>query len=129
MTEGIRIRAAAQPVPEESDPDRPLYVFAYRVRMVNEGDEPARLESRHWVVLDANGERRDVRGPGVVGQFPYLEPGESYEYTSRCPMATSWGTMEGSYRFRRTDGSAFDVEVGRFFLVHTAPTIVEQFSS
>jgi len=81
VTEGVRIRAAAQPVPEETDPDRPLYVFAYRIRMVNEGDQPARLESRHWVVLDANGERRDVRGPGVVGQFPYLEPNDSYEYT------------------------------------------------
>lgn len=129
MTNGIRVRAAAQLVPDETDVDRPLYVFSYRIRLTNEGGEAATLESRHWIIVDANGERRDVRGPGVVGQFPRLDPGESFEYTSRCPLATSWGTMEGSYRFRRPDGAAFDVVVGRFFLAQTAPPIVQQMNA
>lgn len=123
------MRAAAQLVPEESDSDRPLYVFTYRIRIANEGDRTVTLESRHWIIVDAHGERRDVRGPGVVGQFPQLDPGDSFEYTSRCPLATSWGTMEGSYRFRLEDGSAFDVQVGRFFLAETAPSIVQQLNA
>ena len=103
-TEGIRVRAAAQFDPDESDPDRSQYVFTYRIRLSNEGDEPAQLESRHWIIVDGNGDRHEVRGPGVVGQFPDLAPGETFEYTSRCPLTTSWGTMEGSYRMRRPDG-------------------------
>lgn len=120
------MRAAAQYSTDESDPDRPLHVFVYRIRIANEGTERAKLESRHWVIVDGNGHRHDVRGPGVVGEFPDLGPGEAFEYTSRCPLNTSWGTMEGSYRFRRPDGRALDVEVGRFFLAQNAPPIVQQ---
>lgn len=123
MTEGIRIRAAAQYLPDESDPSRPLHVFAYRIEMVNEGEETVRLESRHWVIVDANGERQEVRGPGVVGEFPELAPGQSYSYVSRCPLTTPWGTMEGSYRFRFGNGGVLRAKVSRFFLVPTAPPI------
>lgn len=129
VTAGIRVRAAAQYSEEESDPDRPLHVFVYRIQLTNEGDQPARLESRHWVIVDGNGNQHEVRGPGVVGEFPNLAPGESFEYSSRCPLTTSWGTMEGSYRFRRPDGEAFEVEVGRFFLAPSAPSIVQQLGS
>jgi len=117
VSHGIRVRAAAQPVPERSDPESDTYEFVYRVTITNEGSTSARLLERHWVILDADNGRQDVRGPGVVGEQPYLAPGESYEYMSRCPLTTPWGTMEGSYTFERDDGSRFEAAVGRFFLV------------
>jgi len=128
VTEGIRVHAAAHYLPDESDPTRPLHVYAYRIVITNVDSPPARLESRHWIIVDANGERRDVRGPGVVGEFPTLAAGESFEYVSRCPLTTTWGSMEGTYRFRRTDGSPFDVRVGRFFLIPTARALVQRTS-
>jgi len=123
VTHGIRVRAAAEYSLSESDPDHRRHIFVYRIRITNEGDEAAQLESRHWIIVDGNGRRQDVRGPGVVGEFPRIEPGATYEYTSRCPIATDWGTMEGSYLFRRPDGRGFDVEVGRFILAPNAPPI------
>lgn len=119
-TEGVRVRVGALLVPEQSDPDRGRYVYAYRVQVSNEGDQPVQLVSRHWIILDAIGERRDVRGEGVVGQQPWIRPGGSFEYTSGCQLETSWGSMEGSYRMERADGSSFDAAIGRFFL---APSI------
>lgn len=126
VTEGVRVRAAAQYVPAQSDPDHGNYVFVYRIAIANEGSDTVRLESRHWIILDARGDRRDVRGPGVVGEFPELAPGERFEYTSACPLPTEWGTMEGSYRFRRSNGEPFDVAIARFFLVPTAPPLFGQ---
>ncbi len=122
-TDGVRIHAAAQFLPHESDPDENSYLFAYRITMSNEGTEPARLKRRHWVITDAEGNRNDVEGPGVVGEYPTLDPGESFEYVSTCPLPTPWGTMEGEYRFERLDGRDFDVQVGRFFLVPSAPSL------
>jgi ApaG protein len=116
VTEGIRIRVGARFVPEQSDPELARYVFAYKVAISNEGDQAARLLARHWIVVDAIGERRDVRGPGVVGEQPLLEPGGSFEYDSGCQLATQWGTMEGTYRMQRPDGTQFEASVGRFFL-------------
>lgn len=116
VTEGIRIRVGAQYLPEQSDPDRSHHVFAYRVVLSNDGDAPARLLARHWIILDALGERRDVRGPGVVGQQPELQPGATFEYTSGCALSTEWGSMEGTYTMQRPDGSTFEAEIGRFFL-------------
>jgi ApaG protein len=98
-------------------------VFAYKIVLVNEGDAPARLLSRHWVILDADGHREDVEGPGVVGETPRLDPGERFEYMSGCPLPTPWGTMEGSYLFERDDGQTFRVKIGRFFLV--APQLIK----
>ena len=117
VTHGIRVTAQALYVPERSDPEAETYEFVYRITIVNEGDAPARLLERHWVILDSENRREDVRGAGVVGEQPYLQPGEKYEYMSRCPLATPWGTMEGSYTFARDDGSRFEVAVGRFFLI------------
>ena len=113
---GIRVRVGAQYVPEDSDPDRSAYVFAYRVVIENVGVEPAQLLDRHWIIVDALGERREVRGPGVVGEQPQLAPGEHFEYTSGAQLTTSWGSMEGSYTFARPDGERFEAPIGRFFL-------------
>ena len=122
-TEGIRVHAAAQYLPEQSEPEDDRCVYGYRIRMTNDGARPAQLLARHWVILDADGQRRDVKGVGVVGQTPRLEPGESFSYTSFSPLTTRWGTMEVSFTFRRADDSTFEVAVGRFLLVPTAPAL------
>lgn len=116
VTQGVRVRVAAQYIPEQSDPDRTRWIYAYRVILINEGLRPATLVSRHWIIRDAFNEMREVRGPGVVGKNPRLEPGQSFEYTSGCPLSTEWGTMEGSYLMKRDDGATFEAEIGRFFL-------------
>lgn len=122
VTHGIRVQAAAQYLPQESDPDDGKFVFTYQITITNLGERTAQLVSRHWVIVDANGKREEVRGAGVVGAFPRLAKGESHTYRSYCPLATPWGTMEGSYRFQ-TENGAFDVTIGRFFLVPTAPPL------
>jgi len=122
-TEGIRVQAAAQYLPQESDPARQQFVYIYRIIITNEGDTSAKLLTRHWVIRDADGNRKDVKGPGVVGEFPELAPGESFQYISGCPLTTSWGTMEGTYTMERDNGDRFMAEIGRFFLVPSAPPI------
>ncbi len=126
ITHGIRIQAAAQFLPDHSDPDEKRFVFVYRIVIFNEGEERAQLKTRHWIIVDADGIRRDVEGPGVVGAYPDLGSGESFEYLSNCPLPTSWGTMQGSYVFERPNGEEFSVAVGRFFLVPSAPSIYAQ---
>ena len=124
-TQGIRVRVAGQYIPEQSDPDQRRWVYAYRVILTNRGERPATLVSRHWVIRDAENELREVRGAGVVGKQPRLEPGQSFEYTSACPLQTEWGTMEGSYRMRREDGEHFEVRIGRFFLAPNVAPLSE----
>ncbi len=102
---------------DESDPESGRFLFAYRVRLTNEGAETATLLSRHWLIVDSEGQRQEVRGDGVVGQRPTLAPNESFEYSSYCPLEREWGTMEGTYRFLSESGEGFDVEIGRFYLV------------
>ncbi len=117
-TEGIRIQAAAQYLPDESNPDAPLFLFMYRIVIQNVGRRTVKLRSRHRVIRDAFNERDDVRGAGVVGEYPLLAPGERYEYTSTCPLRTRWGTMEGSYTFEDSaTGETLEAEIQRFFLV------------
>ena len=116
VTQGIRVGASAFYLPQESDPDEGRYAFGYTIVIANEGDRPAKLLTRHWVIIDAEGRREDVRGPGVVGETPRLEPGEAFKYQSLCPLRTAWGTMEGSYALRRDDGETFEALVGRFYL-------------
>ncbi|QDU67785.1 Co2+/Mg2+ efflux protein ApaG [Engelhardtia mirabilis] len=121
-TDGIRVRVAAQYIEAQSDPERNHWVYAYRVVISNEGDVPAKLISRHWIIRDANNDVEEVRGAGVVGENPDLAPGEQFEYMSGCPLATEWGTMEGRYTMQRPGGEEFDAVVGRFFLApNTAP--------
>lgn len=124
-TNGLRIQAAAQFLARESEPDQGRYVFSYAITMTNVGDQPVRLQSRKWVILDADGRKEVVKGRGVVGAYPYLQPGESYTYKSYCPLATAWGTMEGSYQFARDDGTRVEVTIGRFFLVPRAQSALQ----
>ncbi|MER3522737.1 MAG: Co2+/Mg2+ efflux protein ApaG [Ignavibacteria bacterium] len=126
VTEGVRVRAAALYLPDQSQPAAQKYLFAYRISIINEGTERVRLLSRHWVIINGSGDREDVGGPGVVGKFPSLAPGEQFEYTSFCPLDTEWGTMEGSFRMQREDGETFDAIIGRFFLATTARPMVEE---
>jgi ApaG protein len=115
-TRGIEISVRSRYVPEQSEPAHHEWFFAYTVRIHNAGTKTAQLVSRHWIITDANGEVEEVRGPGVVGEQPILEPGASFEYTSACPLATSFGTMHGSYRMVTGDGDAFDAEIAPFTL-------------
>jgi len=115
LTEGIRISVTAQYLPSHSSPKDKHYFFAYRVRIVNEGQEPAQLISRHWVITDAAGRLEEVKGPGVVGEQPRLEPGQEHVYTSCCPLSTTSGSMRGTYQMvRDTPGGEFDAVVAPF---------------
>ena len=89
------------------------------------GDRPARLKSRHWIIRDADNQQREVRGPGVVGKQPHLEPGGSFAYVSGCPLETEWGTMEGWFQCERDDGETFSARIGRFFLAPTVAPLPE----
>jgi ApaG protein len=116
ITRGIQVRVESRYVPEQSDPERGGWLFAYTVRIANVGQETVQLISRHWVITDANGEIEEVRGPGVVGAQPVLRPGESFEYTSACPLGTAFGTMEGTYQMLTEGGEYFDAEIAAFSL-------------
>jgi ApaG protein len=102
---------------DRSDPGSNRWLFTYTVEIANEGTAAAQLVSRHWIILDANGEREEVEGEGVVGHQPKLAPGEQFRYTSFCVLATPHGSMEGSYRMVREDGSSFQAAIARFPLV------------
>ena len=115
-TEGIRVRVGAKRIEEHNFPDPSKNIFVYQVVIENLGEEWAQLESRRWCIIDADGDQEIVEGPGVVGEYPALEPGESHTYQSFCPLDTDWGSMEGHFTFCRRDGRRFNAEVGRFFL-------------
>jgi ApaG protein len=115
-TDGVRVGATAFYLPEQSDHAERRYVFGYTIVISNLGDAPAQLLSRHWVFIDANGQREEVNGPGVVGKTPRLEPGQAFKYQSFCPLKTPWGTMEGEYQMRRDNGETFDARIDRFYL-------------
>jgi ApaG protein len=119
-TQGIKIEVFPEYVPEQSNPDERKFTFAYQVVITNEGDSWAKLVSRHWIIIDADGNREDVEGPGVVGYTPELSPGESFEYTSFCSLNTQWGTMEGVYNMVRENSEKFDAEIKRFYLLFPA---------
>lgn len=104
-------------VPERSNPALQQYLFAYQVTISNQSERTVQLVSRHWVISDALGQTEEVRGPGVVGEQPLLSPGESFTYTSACPLPTTSGTMRGSYQMVAEDGETFDAEVAPFSMV------------
>ena len=117
-TEGIRVQVRARYSPEHSDPQRSQWFFLYTIRIANEGPGPVQLLTRHWTITDATGHVEEVRGPGVVGVQPRLEPGERFEYTSGCPLHTPFGSMEGTFQMvTDEEGEAFDAEVARFELL------------
>ena len=103
-------------LPEQSSPPDDRYVFAYTITISNESPRTAQLRTRHWIITDARGEIEEVRGDGVVGEQPRLEPGESFQYTSGCVLPTPVGEMRGSYRFVRDDGTYFDATIAPFSL-------------
>jgi len=114
LTHDIRVRVKTYYLPEKSDPECGQYVYAYRVRILNESGQAAKLISRHWIITDALGRVEEVRGPGVVGEQPRIEPGEKFVYTSFCPLPTQFGVMSGVYHFVTSDGMPFDVEIAPF---------------
>ncbi len=116
LTEGIRVSVSSVYVPEQSAPKSGRYVFAYTVKIANEGPQTAQLKTRHWVITDGNGKVEEVRGPGVVGQQPLLRPGENFEYTSGCVLQTPRGEMRGTYQMYRPNGTTFDAAIGAFAL-------------
>jgi len=116
ITNGIRIEVTSVYVPSQSAPSSKRYVFAYTVRISNEGSEVTQLRSRHWIITDGAGKIEEVRGPGVVGQQPTLRPGEHFEYTSGCVLETPRGSMRGTYQMHSPSGQKFDAEIGEFSL-------------
>ncbi len=119
VTQGIRIRVQPGYRDSHSDPEGGRFLFTYHITIVNESDCRVRLRSRAWIVVDADGQRHEVNGPGVVGQHPSLAPGEQFEYSSYCPLSTSWGTMEGHFDFEREDGSTLEAQIARFYFAST----------
>jgi ApaG protein len=112
----ITVSARATHIPEQSDPQAGRYVFAYTITIANTGSIAAQLISRHWIITDGDGDVQEVRGLGVVGEQPYLEPGERFEYTSGTALATPVGTMQGSYQMVAADGERFDSPIPPFTL-------------
>ena len=116
VSHDIRVVVEPEFLEDRSQPDQGRYIWAYRIGITNLGDKTAQLTHRHWKITDANGRREEVRGPGVVGEQPTLRPGETFKYTSACPLTTPSGFMAGSYRFVGEDGEEFDVEIPTFSL-------------
>ena len=112
----IRIEVATSYVGEQSQPDRGRFVFSYTITISNEGDVPARLISRHWIITDANGKVQEVSGDGVVGEQPHLGPGQSFRYSSGAVLETPVGAMQGLYRMQTDNGLRFDAPIAPFTL-------------
>lgn len=115
-TRGIQIAVKPRFLAAESRPEANQFVFAYDITISNLGQQGAKLDSRHWVITNGNGESQDVRGPGVVGQQPYLAPGDRFGYSSFCPLDTPVGTMAGSFQMIDDSGQCFDAEIAPFRL-------------
>ncbi|MES2421387.1 MAG: Co2+/Mg2+ efflux protein ApaG [Pseudomonadota bacterium] len=121
-TDGVTVRVSVSYLPEQSEPERGRWFWAYHIRLENEGEESVQLLTRHWVITDGRGARHSVEGEGVVGEQPVIEPGASFDYVSGCPLATPSGAMQGSYQMVREDGAVFAVEIPRFSLF--APAVL-----
>jgi ApaG protein len=114
VTEGVRVTVEATYLDEHSDPDDNNYAFSYTVTIANEGDGRVQLRRRHWIITDGNGKVEEVEGPGVVGEQPVLDPGDSHRYTSGAVIATPVGTMEGTYEMHSAGGRVFLARIPRF---------------
>ena len=112
----IDVQVRTRFVSDQSRPDDNRYVFAYTITLRNRGSVPAQLLTRHWVITDANGKVEEVRGDGVVGEQPWMRPGDDYEYTSGAVLETPVGTMGGSYQMLADDGTCFDAPIPTFTL-------------
>jgi ApaG protein len=116
ITNGIRVEVLSQYSPENSQPQQGGWVFQYTVRITNQGDDTVQLLSRHWIITDAFDRTEEVKGDGVVGQQPVLAPGESFKYSSWCPLKTASGMMRGTYQMTGAKGDSFDIEIAPFAL-------------
>lgn len=121
-TDGVTVRVSVSYLPEQSEPGRGRWFWAYHIRIENDSDRTVQLLTRHWIITDGRGARHSVEGEGVVGEQPVIAPGASYDYVSGCPLSTPTGAMQGSYRMIGEDGSRFDVAIPRFAL--TAPAVI-----
>ena len=122
ITRGIRVRVDPQFDPRRSQPEASHWFFLYTVTIENLSQETVQLLTRHWIITDGDGEVEEVRGPGVVGEQPVLEPNQSHQYTSGCPLTTDVGKMEGTYQMVSSSGEKFDIEIAPFTLC--APGLV-----
>jgi ApaG protein len=116
VTRGVRVRVRCTYDAERSRPSQNQWFFLYTITITNEGNDTVQLLTRHWFITDATGQVEEVRGPGVVGEQPILPPGESFEYTSGCPLPTPFGSMKGTYQMVSGAGLRFDVTIAEFEL-------------
>jgi ApaG protein len=116
LTRGVRVRVQSEYSADQSAPSKNQWFFLYTVTISNEGPETVQLLTRHWIITDGTGHIEEVRGPGVVGKQPTIKPGESFEYTSGCPLSTPFGVMEGTYQMVTQSGDRFDAKIAPFTL-------------
>lgn len=116
LTQGIEVQVKPEYLPEESFPEDCKYIFAYHITITNRSENEVQLMNRHWIITDGHGVVHEVQGPGVVGQQPKLQPGESHQYSSFCPLPTPTGNMRGSFQMVNSLGAKFDVRIPLFFL-------------
>ena len=123
ITRNIRVRVEPQYDPSRSSPQNSQWFFLYTVKITNEGNETVQLLSRHWIITDGMGKVEHVQGPGVIGKQPSLAPGQSFEYTSGCPLTTPFGQMHGTYQMVNQAGEKFDIEIAPFTLTESHSTV------
>ena len=119
-TDGVTVRVAVSYLPEQSEPRRGRWFWAYHIRIENDSARSVQLLTRHWVIIDGRGARHSVEGEGVVGEQPLIAPGASFDYVSGCPLQTPSGAMQGSYRMIDEDGACFDAAIPKFALLASA---------
>jgi ApaG protein len=120
-TDGVAVRVSVSYLPEQSEPERGRWFWAYHIRIENASDRVVQLLTRHWIITDGRGARHTVEGEGVVGEQPVIAPGASFDYVSGCPLTTPTGSMQGSYLMVDEAGMAFHVAIPKFGL--TAPAV------
>lgn len=118
-TRGVRIEVESEYLTDKSDPQNQYYFFAYHITLTNQSMQTVQLLNRHWIITDGTGHVEEVKGAGVVGDQPILQPGDQYQYTSFCPLKTPQGSMRGSYEMTQNNGEHFDAKVGEFRLEAT----------
>jgi ApaG protein len=123
VTRSIRVSVETEYAPGRSDPSQNKWFFLYTIRLANEGRETVQLLSRHWIITDAMGQTEEVRGPGVIGKQPVLEPGESFEYTSGCELKTPFGSMRGTYQMVTDKRENFDIQIPSFTMTEPYTTV------
>jgi ApaG protein len=116
LTQGIRVEVDPEYLPEYSSPQTREFIFSYHVTITNTGDTEVKLISRHWIITDGLGVVQEVKGPGVVGEQPVLQPGQKHSYSSFCPLPTPTGNMQGSFQMVNELGNEFDVKIPVFYL-------------